>query len=320
MIVGRIAAGLLSGSGRRARLSTLIFHRVRAESDPTAPRVLHAAQFDQMLRWIGEVFTVLPPDEAVARLAQGDLPPRAMAITFDDGYADNAEVALPILQRHGMKAAFFVATDFLDGGMMWNDRIAHVLRNAPAGALDLSPFGLPSATLGDLASRRKLAGRLIGEVKYRHPEQRLELIESLRVQTEVELPTNVMMTSEQVRSLRAAGMVIGGHTCSHPILASLDATEAEREILDNKARLEAILGESIKVFAYPNGGPGKDYRVEHVRMVAEAGYQGAFTTGWGCSRHGDDLFQIARFTPWDQGHYPFITRLLQNLRRPATTV
>src|SRR5690606_40650122 len=99
MSVEKVVAGLLSGSGQRGKLSTLIFHRVRPTADPTAPRALHAQQFDQMLGWLGEVFNVLPPDEAVERLVRGDLPSRAMVITFDDGYADNAEGAMPVLQR-----------------------------------------------------------------------------------------------------------------------------------------------------------------------------------------------------------------------------
>ena len=320
MSLNKLMAGLLSGSGQRGKLSTLIFHRVRPAADPTAPRALHAEQFDQMLGWLGEVFNVLPPDEAVERLVRGDLPSRAMVITFDDGYADNAEVAMPILQRHGMRAAFFVATDFLDGGVMWNDKITLALLGAAAGSIDLAEFGLPVLDLGDPASRRKAAGQVISKLKYLAPAARSEQVDRLVALTGVALPRDLMMTTDQVRSLRAGGMVVGGHTCSHPILALLPADEAEREIRDNKTRLEAILGEPINLFAYPNGGPGKDYLGEHARVVQRAGYKAAFTTGWGVSRRGDDPFQLARFTPWDAQRGAFIRRLILNLRQPATVV
>jgi peptidoglycan/xylan/chitin deacetylase (PgdA/CDA1 family) len=320
MSLERFVAGLLSGAGRRGKLSTLIFHRVRPTADPTAPRALHAQHFDDMLGWLGEVFNVLPPDEAVERLARGDLPARALTITFDDGYADNAEVAMPILQRHGMCAAFFVATDFLDGGVMWNDKITLALRGAPPGPLDLAEFGLATVELGDPASRRKAAGQVIRKLKYLAPVHRAEQVDHLVALTGVTLPRDLMMSSAQVKSLRDGGMIVGGHTCSHPILASLAADEAEREIRDNKARLEAILGEPINLFAYPNGGPGKDYLGEHARMVQRAGYSAAFTTGWGVSRQGDDPFQLARFTPWDDQRGAFIRRLILNLRQPATVV
>jgi len=320
MSLDKFIAGLLSGAGPRSKLSTLIFHRVRPQFDATAPRALHAAQFDRMLGWLGAVFNVLPPDEAVERLARGDLPARALTITFDDGYADNAEVAMPILQRHAMRAAFFVATDYLDGGVMWNDKITLALRGAPAGPTNLAEFGLPTLELGDLTSRRNAAGQVILKLKYLNPSERAERVDRLVALTGVTLPRDLMMTTDQVRSLREGGMIVGGHTCSHPILASLPAEEAEREIRENKARLEAILGESIMLFAYPNGGPGKDYTGEHARMVQRAGYVAAFTTGWGVSRPDDDPYQLARFTPWDEQRGAFIRRLIFNLRRSATVV
>lgn len=320
MMLERIAADLLSGAGAQRKLSTLIFHRVRPAFDPAAPQALHAERFDEMLGWLKKVFNPLPADEAVERLASGELPPRALTITFDDGYADNAEVAMPILQRHGMSAAFFVATDYLDGGVMWNDRIALALRGAPEGELDLRPFGLELVRVSDLAGRRKLIGQLIDKLKYLPLPQRAERADRLVELCGVQLPRDLMMTRAQVRSLRDGGMVVGGHTCSHPILAVLPADEAEREIADNKTRLEGILGEPIRLFAYPNGGPGKDYVNAHARMVERAGYRAAFTTGWGVSRAGDDLFQLARFTPWDMQRGAFLRRMILNMRQRATIV
>ena len=79
----------------------------------------------------------VPLIEGVRGLATGSLPDRAVTVTFDDGYADNAEVALPILQRHGVPATFFVATGYLNGGRMWNDSIIEAIRRAPATELDL---------------------------------------------------------------------------------------------------------------------------------------------------------------------------------------
>jgi peptidoglycan/xylan/chitin deacetylase (PgdA/CDA1 family) len=126
-----------------------------------------------------------------------------------------------------------------------------------------------------------------------------------------------MLRSDQVRALHAAGMVIGGHTCSHPILASLSLAEAEREIVLGKERLEDILGAPVRLFAYPNGKPGQDYTAEHVRLVERAGFSAAFSTGWGASRSGADLFQLPRFTPWDRGQRGFVLRLIRNMLRPG---
>ncbi len=112
-MVVKAIAHLLSPGGIGARLSILIFHRVLSQTDPLFPGEQDIHRFDQVLSWVSRWFNVMALDDAVSRLRAGTLPARAAAITFDDGYADNASNALPVLQRHGMEATFFVATSFL---------------------------------------------------------------------------------------------------------------------------------------------------------------------------------------------------------------
>lgn len=122
-----------------------------------------------------------------------------------------------------------------------------------------------------------------------------------------------MMTEDEVRSLRRAGMQIGAHTVSHPILATLDAGEKRREIVESKQVLETILGEPVDLFAYPNGKPGEDYDAESVRIVREAGFTAALTTARGAAHRQTDPFQIPRFTPWDRTRLRFGLRMLMTL-------
>lgn len=317
MILLRSIGRLVSPPGPRGKLSVLIFHRVRPQPDPLVPRALYAQQFDRLLGWVRESFNVLPPDEAIDRLRCGDLPAGALSITFDDGYADNAEIALPILQRHGLSAAFFIATDFLDGGAMWNDAIGIAVRGYGEEVLDLSALDLGVHRLDSPAAKRVAIARLLSRVKYQVRAQREETVDAIREKCGVTTAPELMMRTEQVRALRAAGMTIGGHTCSHPILASIPLLEARREIEDGKAHLEAILGEPVRLFAYPNGKPGKDYTDEHVRLVQRAGFHAAFSTSRGVSGAGADLFQLPRFTPWDRGPHGFVFRLIHNSVTPG---
>ena len=307
---------LLSPKGAQARLSILIFHRVLSEPDPLLPGEPDAASFDRLCAWVAEWFQVLSLDDAVACLKRGDLPARAMVITFDDGYADNHEVAMPILQRHGLVATFYVATGFLDGGRMWNDTVIESVRACQLPALDVAHLGingLAKLPLGDDAQRRAAIRALLGSLKYRPVDERLQLVHQVVEAVAAPLPGGVMMRSDQVKALRQAGMTVGAHTVSHPILLKLTAEQARREIDQSRQHLEAILGEPVRHFAYPNGVPGRDLSDATARIVKDLGFDSAVTTAWGAARMGADSLQLPRFTPWDRSRWKFGARLARNL-------
>ncbi len=304
--------------GVRQRLSILIYHRVLAQPDPLFPHELDAARFERQLALVKECFRLVPLRDGLRGLREGTLPARAACITFDDGYADNAEIALPILQRHGAPATFFVASGFLDGGRMWNDTVIELVRRAPA-TVDLTRAGFGMLQLDTVAQRRAAIGALLDQLKYLPLAARQERVDQLCELVPVALPDDLMMRSAQVRQLHAAGMEIGGHTVRHPILARLDAAAARREIADGKDALEGLIGAPLRSFAYPNGKPGQDYLAEHARMARELGFEAALTTSWGAAGPASDPFQLPRFTPWDPRPGRFVLRMLQNLRRAGTT-
>ena len=308
---------LMSPAGGRGRLSILIFHRVVKSADPLFPELPDAAKFETILRWLKTWFNVLPLDQALSRLTDGSVPERAAAITFDDGYADNHDVALPLLRRYGLCATFFIATGFLDGGRMWNDTIIAAVRSCSQPALDLDAIGLgvhPVLTIGD---RQRTIETLIGLLKYRPIDERLELAGRIASIARAELPGDLMMTSSQLIALRRAGMQVGAHTVTHPILAKLSDRDARREIADSGKALESLLNERVGLFAYPNGRPGADYLPRHAAMVRELGFDAGLTTAPGVASMRSDMMELPRFTPWDRGRLKFGARLAANLRRTS---
>ena len=307
------ALGCISPAGPRARLSIFIFHRVLPSPDPLFPGEPDAARFSELLDWITSWFNVLPLDEAVRRRAAGTLPARAAAITFDDGYADNCTVALPILRRRGITATFFIATGFLDGGCMWNDRVIAAVRGCASPVLDLTRLDLGAHSLVSNAERSRAIDVLIGKLKYLDPAARDEVTARITELAGVEVPSDLMMTTAQLRTLRAAGMQIGAHTVTHPILARLPLDEARREVKRSRRSAPGLLGEPITLFAYPNGKPGIDYLAEHADMVREMGFSAAVCTGWGAADRNTDPMQLPRFTPWDRGRARFGVRVLGNM-------
>ena len=163
---GRWAAGCVN-AWAGPRLLVLIFHRVLAQPDAMFPGEPDALRFDRLMALVARSFQVMTLAHAASRLVAGTLPSRALAITFDDGYADNHSVALPILQRHGLVATFYVSTGFLNGGRMWNDSIIETIRRCRSDRLDLSVFGLGVLPLGDDAQRRAAIHLLLPVLKHK---------------------------------------------------------------------------------------------------------------------------------------------------------
>lgn len=308
--LGRLAAGALdSACGRR--LSILIFHRVLPEPDPILPGEIWAARFDRLMGMVARSFQVLPLAEACSRLRQDTLPPRALAITFDDGYADNHDTALPILRRHGLPACFFVATGFLDGGRMFNDTVIEAVRHSPLENVDMSALGLGHLPLTGASQRAAAIGRILPVVKYLKPADREPKLAAMcGALAPSQLRGDLMMRSDQVRALHDAGMEVGAHTVHHPILATLDDADAEREIAEGRDRLQAIIRAPVRLLAYPNGRPDRDYDRRHAAMARRLGFDAAVTTAPGCASPDADPFQLPRFTPWDDGDAAWLARVL----------
>lgn len=310
----------LSPSGKNARLSISIYHRVQEEDDELLGISASATSFDLQVKYFSENFNVLPLHEAVQRIQNGTLPSRAACITFDDGYADNEEIALPILQKHGVSATFFVATGFINGGIMWNDVVIEWMRRVPVDLLDLTKMDLGKHEMNTLPQRREALFSLINALKYLPFEIRKQKIDQLCSLIPVSLPGNLMMTSEQVLKLHRAGMGIGGHTTNHPILARLTNEAAYSEIAENKETLEHIINSPVRLFAYPNGKPNQDYLSNHIEIIKGLGFDAACTTTWGAAKKGCDLYQLPRFTPWVSDYLKFMLHMSRNMVRNVDVV
>ena len=195
---------------------------------------------------------------------------------------------------------------------MWNDAIIETLRLTKEKRLDLKKLGLDEYSLESTQNKRLAIAQIIDRLKYLEPNERTIKVQRLVEICDSRLPDNLMMTSDQICQMRQAGMEIGAHTVNHPILASTKYELAQQEIADGKDYLEDLLNEKIKIFAYPNGKPNKDYHAENVRMVRSLGFDAAVSTTWGTATSYSDIFQLPRFTPWDRQNLKFYLRLIKN--------
>ena len=278
--LARLAGGMLSPAGSRGRLTVFCFHQVLPKPDPLRTGEPDAAEFEMDVRLIDSVFNVLTFGEAARRLAEGSLPSRAACITFDDGYANNHEIAAPILSSHGVPATFFIAGGAVDQGVMWNDLVIDSIAHSDS---DDDGGGL-SSTLVDL--------------KYRSVDERWSAAEQMYREAVGSEHPRVMMTRSQVASLAQQGFEIGGHTINHPILSAVSDGDAKEEIEACATWVTEVTGTRPTSFAYPNGIPGQDYESRHEEMVREAGFDAATSTEWAVARRGVNPFAIPRVGPW----------------------
>jgi peptidoglycan/xylan/chitin deacetylase (PgdA/CDA1 family) len=282
----------------RARLSkgALIigYHRVaEGQGDPYSICV-SPAHFAAQIAVLRRRARVVSLGELAAALEGGRPPRGAVAVTFDDGYADNLLAASPILERHGAPATFFISTGCL-GGEFWWDELARLLLTAQAPPETLRLEGLtplPSGAAGS-EDRRQLLQALHAHLMGIGEAARCRLLEQMRVWAHgaVAMGAARAMSPDQLVSLAHHELVeIGAHTVSHPSLKRLDRSSQQWEIRQSKAHLEKLLAREVVGFSYPHGA----LSARTVAYVREAGYRYACCSHTDAVRRGSDRFRLPR--------------------------
>ncbi len=309
---GRAGGGAGWAARRTPPSQILIYHRVLPGSAPFAIDAIPPERFRAQMEHLARSYRVLPLEEIRTRALDGSLPRRAIAVTFDDGYADNHDHALPILRALGLPATVFLATACIGtGAVPWHDRVLRAFETTTRREADLP--GEPAPTpLQDVAARRAAAFRLLPRLKPLEETERLaavdRLVETLGTAASDAEPRRLMLSWEEVRAMRRGGFAVGSHTVTHPILSRQPSERAAWEIVESKRAIEEALGEPVTLFAYPNGRP-EDYSPEIVAMVGRAGYRVAVTTSFGTNEAGDDPLRWRRGTPWEPDANRFALKL-----------
>jgi peptidoglycan/xylan/chitin deacetylase (PgdA/CDA1 family)/glycosyltransferase involved in cell wall biosynthesis len=304
----------------RGKLTTLLFHKVPTSRHPLVPDEPALADFSAILDATVRRFRILPLDEAVTALRAGNLPPNAACITFDDGYPEWRTGVLPVLERRGLHATFFITAGQYSGLPMWNERILHAVDAAPAGTPPLQWAGLPALSFASQQDRRQSIDQLDRYLKYQEPADKERLLAELEAHTGGQRQRVPTMSEDDLRHLHARGFGIGGHSVTHPILSRCTPRQAYEEIAGAREQLEALIRGKVTAFAYPNGMPGKDFGPEHIEMVRRAGYRMAVTTQRGYAEADTPLMQIPRFTPWGPTAGRIDLQFLRNLMQRSTTL
>jgi len=277
----------------KGRAILLAYHRIGSCTDEFSDPELFsasAADFAWQCQYVAKHFGGHSFSEAITCTPND---PARVAITFDDGYRDNHDIALPALTAQGLTATFFIATDFIDAPRLpWWDLAAAAVRhttddlravsqwlasewNTPAGEATRSPLDAALRLYKTLPVER--AERMLAEFVARCGGDGLP--------HDTSDPTNRWMTWDQIRNLREAGMDIGGHTCSHPVLANCPEPRQLEEIFGCRRRLADALGAAPDNFAYPVGTPAA-FDATTAGIAAKAGFRTASSYFGGVNRAG----------------------------------
>lgn len=302
----------------------LVYHRVsRADADPQLLSVT-PERFAEHLDFLFRRFRPVRLRDLVAATRDGRPPAGAVAITFDDGYADNLTTAKPLLERAGVPATVFVASGYVGSGrpFWWDELEALLLRPGRLPSVlalliegdelrwELGADAVYSArraaecalwTVLDSADpgpRQRIYRDLCARLRQVEASERNQVLDRLRSLVELgdgldeEAPRP--LTLDEVRRLVDGGLVeVGAHTVTHPVLAQLPVERQRHEVANSKRQLEDALGRPVPSFAYPYGAR-KDLNDTTVSVVRAAGFDHACANIPGRISRETDRFRLPR--------------------------
>jgi peptidoglycan/xylan/chitin deacetylase (PgdA/CDA1 family) len=315
----------------------LLYHRVAELPQDRHLLAVAPEHFEEHLLALRQHYRVVSLSELAQCLAVGSRPGPVVALTFDDGYADNAEAALPLLTKHGMPATFYLASGFVGSTREYfHDDLERLVLLPPQYPDELRiTFGgkqfdwpIRSRNTRDentaSPARRNIISRLHGTRRHRayreifsllrsssHAE-REKVFEQLHYQCGdpgPARPTHRGMSWDQARQMAACELIeLGAHTVNHLYLSALPLKEQRAEILESKRVLEKQIGRPVTSFAYPYG-TRDSYTAETVGLLKELGFTNACSNFRNRIGRLTDLFQIPRFVVRDWNGKQFLRKI-----------
>jgi peptidoglycan/xylan/chitin deacetylase (PgdA/CDA1 family) len=294
----------LAGDLHGPAAAILMYHSVlpdpAVQADSLGGIIHSEVEFRAQMELLAREFHPLSLDDIVKRFHAGeDLPKRSVVVTFDDGYADNYEVAMPILDQFSISAVFYATVDCVENRKLpWPSRLRFAFRNTKLTAW--SDALSKSWNLCDQPHREEAYLAACDACCQLSGPAQEEFVKRIEQALQTCLPVesgSLMMTYDQLRGLVLHGHIVGSHTMTHPNMAQLRQEEAHRELAESKRQLELRLGMRINHFSYPCPALSPHWSEQTVEQSRALGYETAVTTNSGLTRRGDNLLRLKRVLP-----------------------
>jgi len=283
----------------------LMYHRISNTYVEPNWLAVSPKNFDQHLRFIRRSCQPIRLLDLADAIENRTIPPRAVAVTFDDGYLDNLTEALPRLESFQVPATLFVTAGYLGSPReFWWDELPRLIMLSPA---------VPSSLSIRIQSQDYVWRTNSAEERQDTYLALLSILKPLSMKVKEEIISRLCwwagterllrdeyrtMTVEELKRFAGSKFTdLGAHTMTHPILPTLSPDMQRSEIVDSAHHLETVLNTPSRTFAYPNG----DFSDETIRIVSGTGFRAACTTITGNVKFGDDLFRLRRcaVNDWD---------------------
>jgi peptidoglycan/xylan/chitin deacetylase (PgdA/CDA1 family) len=267
-----------------------MYHRVAELSFDPWRLAVSPERFAEQIAALRRHFEPMTLAELADDAERGSLRPRAVAVTFDDGYLDNLTDAKPILEQHGIPATVFVASGYVGSG---RDFWWHELERCCFSPSRPSDGRFESGTISAdwSAPSNELYMETWRQLQPLAHDERDERLAELAAASAAGDGALTTMTKEELVELADGGLIeVGGHTVNHPSLPTLPPAEQRDEIRDGRLQLEQILGRAVTSFCFPHG----EYTAESVGMTREAGFERTCVSVSAPVHPGEDRFQLPR--------------------------
>lgn len=294
----------LLASRQRRGVGILMYHSVMESPGlvvDSLGEIVHSVRvFEAQMQMVARDFHPVSLEDASRYVTgEAEFPKRPVVVTFDDGYTDNYEVAMPILNRCGIRAAFYITVDCVERKTLpWPSRLRFAFRKTKkktwVDGMQM-PWSLASPKEREHAYMNACDQycKLSGDVLEREVK-RTELDLDAKVADD---SRSLMMDWEQIRGLAKNGHTIGSHTMTHPNLAFLEIEDVRRELSDSKRQMESRVGTAIRHVSYPCPALFPNWTQQTTEESQRAGYKTAVTTASGLAHERDNLLELKRLAP-----------------------
>lgn len=240
-------------------------------------------EFDFQIAYIKKHFTPISMDQVINHVEHDHpLPPKAILVTFDDGFDDNYHNAFPILKKHNVPATIFVSTELISTTQsIWFDQLAALIRNTNQQKIEIQELGQIFHLNSNKENRSDSQNEIFAVLKSTEGKLMKAILARLFKEFSNELSLlpsekSRMLTWEQIQEMSKFDIQFGSHTVSHPILSQLSLEDLQFELKESRTILEKMVGKVVKSISYPNGGRN-DYNDQVLSETKDSGYTVGFT-------------------------------------------